>query len=103
VPFASGSGLLKPIRELNDELKGLLKYVMKFCVDNQFSFVGTDVVYDKNNKPKLLEITTGWDINGYKNCMVFEHNNGEFTPINKDGKDDLFDIIVTGILNGAFQ
>lgn len=102
VPFASGSGNLEPVVCLDEVTSSLLELTRKFAVENDFIFVGVDIVFDKNRKPVILEMTTGWDINGYKNCMIHKYDGSKFIPIGLDGKDHLFDIIVRACLDHDF-
>lgn len=102
VPFASGSGRLGPIWELDKETEALLNFTREFAVEGNLSFVGVDIVYNSENKPVILEITTGWDINGYKGCQIFEYNDGAFRPTRMDGKDDLFSALILGMKRKEF-
>lgn len=102
VPFASGSGNLEPVVSLDSVTSGLLEFTRKFAVENDFIFVGVDVVFNRAKKPVILEITTGWDINGYKNCMIHEYHNGKFLPTGLDGKDNLFNVVVRACSRNEF-
>lgn len=102
IPFASGSGNLEPVRSLTPLTSNLLDFTRKFAIENDFIFVGVDIVFDNNQKPVILEMTTGWDINGYKNCMIYKYDGNEFIPTGLDGKDHMADIIVRCCLDGDF-
>jgi len=101
IPFASGSGRLKAISTLDDEIDALLNFTRNFAIENEFSFLGVDIVYGRNHKPVVLEITTGWSREGYVGCRVFEYSNG-FKPTAMDGARNLFDIVVMGMEKGEF-
>lgn len=105
VPFASGSGRLEAIVELNEETNKLLELGRNFVEKFDFNFCGMDVVYDKDKNPVILEITTGWNLECYKNCTIFEYQNinNKYVSTGLDGKDELFEIVIKCIQNGNFK
>lgn len=102
VPFASGSGRFEPIHKLDEELIMLMNLARRFVSENSFSFTGVDIVYDKEKKPVILEMTTGWDLNVYKGCMIYKYENGEYIPTGLDAKQQMFDMMVQAMIDKEF-
>jgi len=72
VPFASGSGNIEVITELNTETKEVLDFSFKFFNNFNMKWGGIDLVKDyTTNSWKMLETTIGWKQTAYAKCAFF--------------------------------
>ena len=75
LPFASGSGNVKPIKEMNSEIIEILNYSLSFAERFRLNFTGIDLIRDAKGGLKVLETTTGWGKKAFESA-VFEHRGG---------------------------
>lgn len=79
LPFASGSGKLKPITKDNfsPELEGALATADAFFAAEDQKWCGIDMVFDHEEQRWLiLETTVGWTLHGYYECEFYEKGKG---------------------------
>lgn len=80
VPFASGSGLVEPITELNEESWMVLGFARNFFTRFGMEWAGIDIVIDRRCDPCaetlfMLETTIGWKQSAYSDCVFFDSDN----------------------------
>lgn len=80
VPFASGSGLVEPITELDAESWMVLLFARDFFKQFGMEWAGIDVVIDRRCDPCtetlfMLETTIGWKQSAYADCVFFDSDN----------------------------
>lgn len=72
VPFASGSGRLDHITQLDDECASALEFADRFFKEENQLWCGIDLVKDHEaDRWYLLETTVGWTLHGYFQCKFF--------------------------------
>src|SRR5690554_1281510 len=80
VPFASGSGLVEPINELDAESWLVLVFARNFFNKFGMEWAGIDVVIDRKCDPCaetlfMLETTIGWPKSFNADCVFFDSDN----------------------------
>ena len=78
VPFASGSGLVEPITELNEESWMVLGFARNFFTRFGMEWAGIDIVIDRKICAEtifMLETTIGWKQSAYSDCVFFDSKN----------------------------
>lgn len=80
VPFASGSGLVEQITELDAESWMVLVFARNFFNKFSMEWAGIDVVIDRRYDPCaetlfMLETTIGWKQSAYADCVFFDSDN----------------------------
>jgi glutathione synthase/RimK-type ligase-like ATP-grasp enzyme len=101
LPFASGSGNFDFITNLNTDIEQMLNLTYDFASEYGFTFVGVDIVKNKNNKYVILEMTAGWNMDVYTGCRFFERVNDNWLPTEYYGPDQ-FLLIAKSIIDGNF-
>lgn len=85
VPFASGSGITEPIRELNDETESVLEFAYMFFRKFKMGWCGIDIVKDYDKKEwRMLETTIGWKQSAYSDCVFFDRFGNDMSARGKD-------------------
>jgi len=95
-PFASGSGRNRPVNEPTNHQTAALLKAQEFFDTYNLKWGGIDLVYDHDLQEwVLLEMTLGWSLKPYENCVYF--GTGAWR-----GKD-IWKVLVHGIKNGVFK
>jgi len=103
IPFASGSGNMECIQEISSiEHQSALEYTRAFAEKFDFVFLGVDILFDKKNKPIILETTTGWGFDAYSNCRIFEFTKSGWVPTQYKGRT-MFDLVAKLITTNKFE
>jgi len=87
LPFASGSGIVEPITEMNSEINEILNYSLAFASRFSLNFTGIDLVRDGNGELKVLETTTGWGKKAFKSTVFELSEDGSWRKTIFRGKD----------------
>jgi glutathione synthase/RimK-type ligase-like ATP-grasp enzyme len=95
LPFASGSGVNRPINLPSKFEEGALEKSREFFNAFDLKWCGIDLVYDyEESEWKILETTLGWSFDSYLNCRYFDTR---YT-----GKD-MFHLLIDEIKDGTFS
>lgn len=94
-PFASGSGVNRPVNEIGPKEKAVLDKARAFFDKFDLRWNGIDLVYDSADQDwKVLETTLGWSQSAYQDCQYFgTHYKGE----------DMFELFVNELQQGVFD
>lgn len=88
-PFASGSGRNQPISDWSGRSAaalGFCEYIHNKVLGAQW--LAYDVVFDKDNKPYLLETSCAWKKEGYFDCpALMRDGSGVWIPSEYTGRD----------------
>lgn len=101
-PFASGSGKLKPIVDLEDEeVLAALHFSNDFFTAEDFKWCGIDLVKDEKGRWYVLEVTVGWTLHGYYECMFIDCSERQPKLMDRQGFD-VWQILLDEIEAGIF-
>jgi glutathione synthase/RimK-type ligase-like ATP-grasp enzyme len=98
LPFASGSGRVEPVTELDDETASVLEFSTWFFKAIDTKWCGIDVVKDKDGRWKVLETTIGWSQPAYSECRFFDLHG---KPSKYRGQD-IWKVAMNAIERGVF-
>lgn len=87
LPFASGSGIVEPIKETNSEINEILNYSLSFAKRFSLNFTGIDLVRNGNGELKVLETTTGWGKKAFESTVFEFSDDGVWRKTIFRGKD----------------
>jgi glutathione synthase/RimK-type ligase-like ATP-grasp enzyme len=71
---ASGSGVFKPIFMTTEHEKRAAKYAVNIANSIKTKWCAFDIVFDQTDKAFVLEISSSWLAEAYKNCPMFNRN-----------------------------
>ena len=86
-PFASGSGIVDNIVDLDRETTEILDFCFKFASQFSLNFTGIDIVKGENGSWRILETTTGWGQGAFQSRVFVRMEDGNWHPTIFKGKD----------------
>jgi len=101
LPFASGGDRFEEIRKLNDEVKELLDYGIKFARNFKLSYLSLDLLRDKKGKLIAVESECAW-AKKHVESTIFENQKNGWVPT-KYHSYQLSDLIVQAVIDGDFN
>lgn len=89
VPFASGSGFVEPVAELNETDAQALQAGIKFFDAIKTKWCGIDLVVTQDGQWKVLETTVRWALDAYFPCIFYPRQDRTGAEIWKVVMDEL--------------
>ena len=103
VPFASGSGKIDPVKEINDEITEIFDFVRRFSEENRLSVVAADLLRDTNSRLVVIENHCAWGRENpkHREALVFEFNGGSWVSTGRSA-EDIFELMARAIHENCF-
>ena len=102
LPFASGSGLITPENDLNNQISSMLDWGREFAINKGLRVLAGDVILDENGDFVLVETSTTWPVMLHQENFIFVYKEDNWEKSEYDGTM-IFDLKADMAIRGEFN